>query len=81
MVTLCHLIFAPDSFVHLLAPLFTPLLCHGYMSSCLGNARLQPIPKARNKDYSCSVNYCGIALASCFSMVIELCIVIWCMNC
>jgi len=33
---------------------------------------VQPIPERNNKDYSLSTNYCGIALALCFSKIIEL---------
>ena len=38
------------------------------------DAIVQLIPKGGNKDCSLSVNYRGIALASCLSKVIELCI-------
>ena len=44
------------------------------MPSCVSDAIVQPIPKGGNKDYSLSVNYRGIALASCLCKVIELCI-------
>ena len=41
------------------------------MPSCLRDAIAKPIPKGGNKD---SNNYRGVALASCLSKVIELCI-------
>ena len=69
-----HLIFAPSSFLNVLASVLTALLRHGHMPSCFSDALIQPIPKGNNKDYSLSSNYRGIALASCFSKVIELCI-------
>ena len=40
----------------------------------ISDAIVQPIRKGGNKDCSLSVNYRGIALASCLSKVIELCI-------
>ena len=43
------------------------------MPSCFSDVLIKPIPKGNNKDYSLSSNYHGIALASCFSKVIELC--------
>lgn len=69
-----HLISAPCSFIDILAPVFTSLIRHGYMPPCFSDALIQPIPKGNNKDYSLSANYRGIALSSCFSKVIELCI-------
>ena len=44
------------------------------MPPCFSDALVQPITKGSNKDCSLSVNYRGIALTSCFSKVIELCI-------
>ena len=69
-----HLIFAPSSFFRVLAPVFTALLRHGYMPSVFRDAVIQPIPKGGNKTSSQSANYRGIALASCFSKLIEYCI-------
>ena len=69
-----HLISAPASLSKILAPIVTSLLRHGHMPSCVSDAIVHPIPKGGNKDYSLSVNYRGIALASCLSKVIELCI-------
>ena len=48
------------------------------MPTCVSDAIVQPIPKGGNKDYSLSGNYRGIALASCLSKVIELCILELC---
>ena len=62
-----HLIFSPCSFVVLLASIITSLLRHGYMPPCFSDALVQPITKGNTKDCSLSVNYRGIALASCFS--------------
>ena len=36
---------------------------------------IQPIIKGNNRDSSLSGSYCGIALTSCFSKVIELCVI------
>ena len=58
----------------LLAPIITSLLRHGYMPPCFSDALVQPITKGNNKDCSLPVNYHGIALTSCFSKVIESCI-------
>ena len=69
-----HLISAPTSLPKILAPIVTSLLRHGHMPSCVSDAIVHPIPKGGNKDYSLSVNYRGVALASCLSKVIELCI-------
>ena len=69
-----HLIFSPCSFVVLLAPIITSLLRHGYMPPCFSDALVQPITKGNNKDFSQTANYRGIALTSCFSKVIELCV-------
>ena len=69
-----HLIFAPASFARVLAPVFTALLCHGHMPPVFRDAIIQPIPKGGNKVSSQSENYRGIALASCFSKLIEYCI-------
>ena len=44
------------------------------MPPCFSDALIQPITKGNNKDCSLSANYRGIALTSCFSKVIELCI-------
>ena len=66
-----HLIFAPASFARVLAPVFTALLCHSHMPPVSRDAIIQPIPKGGNKVSSQSENYRGIALASCFSKLIE----------
>ena len=69
-----HLIFAPASFARVLAPVFTALLRHGHMPPVFRDAIIQPIPKGGNKVSSQSENYRGIALAFCFSKLIEYCI-------
>ena len=40
-----HLIFAPSSFLNVLASVLTALLRHGHMPSCFSDALIQPIPK------------------------------------
>ena len=69
-----HLISAPVSLSKILAPSVSSLLRHGHMLPCLSDTVVQLIPKGGNKDCSLSVNHRGIALASCLSKVIELCI-------
>ena len=64
-----HLISAPTSLSKILAPIVTSLLQHGHMPSCVSDAIVHPIPKGGNKDYSLSVNYRDIALASCLSKI------------
>ena len=68
-----HLIFAPRCFAEVLAPVFTCLVRHGYMPSVFRDAVILPIPKGGNTDLSQSANYRGIALASCFSKLLEYC--------
>ena len=43
-------------------PLFTAVLCHGYMPKCIRVGMLVPTPK-NNKDPSSSKNYREIAIA------------------
>jgi len=69
-----HLIFAPQYFAEVLAPVFTCLVRHGYMPPAFRDAVIIPIPKGGNTDLSQSSNYRGIALASCFSKLLEYCI-------
>ena len=57
-----HLILPPSSFT-------AWILC---LLNCSSDMPVQPIPERNNKDYSLSTNYCGIALAQCFSKIIEL---------
>ena len=70
-----HLIYSPCSFATPLAPIITSLLRHGYMPPYFSDALIQPIIKGNNRDSSLSGIYCGIALTSCFSKVIELCVI------
>ena len=65
-----HIIEAPSSTCQFLAQLFTSMLRHGFMPLSFRDATTQPIPK-ESKDPSLSVNYCGIALASSLSRVME----------
>ena len=69
-----HLVFAPCCFAEVLAPVFTCLVQHGYMPPVFRDAVILPIPKGGNKDLSQSTNYRGIPLASCFSKLLEYCI-------
>ena len=66
--------FACPSFLtSKLSSLFTALIRHGYIAKCLSDSIIQPIPKGL-KDPAKSTNYHGIALASCLSKILELCI-------
>lgn len=56
-----------------LSGLFTALIYHGYTAECLRYSIIQPIPKGL-KNPAKSTNYRGIALASCLSQLLELCI-------
>ena len=56
-----------------LSSLFTAMIRHGYIAECLCDSIIQPIPKGV-KDPAKSTNYRGIALASCLSKLLELCI-------
>ena len=69
-----HLIFAPHCFAEVLAPVFSCLVQHGYMLPVFRDAVILPVPKGGNLDLSLSASYRGIALASCFSKVLEYCI-------
>ena len=69
-LVLDHIIEAPTAIGHLLAHLFTAILRHGFMSSPIRDAIIQPIPKG-SKDPSSSANYQGIALASSLTKVLE----------
>ena len=53
-----------------LSKLFTAILRHGYIPSCLRNCILQPIPKP-GKDPSVTDNYRPIALAPTLSKIFE----------
>ena len=53
-----------------LASFFTSVLRHGYMSACIHDCILVPIPKGQ-KDASMSDNYHSIALAPSISKVLE----------
>ena len=68
-----HVLYAPPILASKLSRLFTALLRHGYTSGCLRDSIIQPIPKGF-KDPAMSANYHGIALAPCFSKLLELCI-------
>ena len=68
-----HDLYAPPILASKLSRLFTALLRHGYTSRCLRDSIIQPIPKGF-KDPAMSANYRGIALAPCFSKLLELCI-------
>ena len=61
-----HLIFAPCCFA---APVVTCRVRHGYTPPVFRDAVILPIP-----ILSQSANYRGIALASCFSKLLEYCI-------
>ena len=69
-----HLISAPRCFAEVLAPVFNCLVEHGYMPPVFRDAVIIPIPMSGNTDLSQSSNYRGIALASCFSKLLEYCI-------
>ena len=70
-----HVLFAPLSLAAKLAGLFTSLLRNGHAAVCLRDSIIQPIPKG-SKDPAKSSNYRGIALASCLSKLLELCILL-----
>ena len=61
-------------FSEVLAPVFTCLVRHGYMPPVYRAAVILPIPKGGNTDLSQSSSYRCIALASCFSKLLEYCI-------
>ena len=65
--------FSNEYTISILSHLFTALLWHGYTSKCLHDSIIQPIPKDF-KNPAMSVNYHRIALASCFSKLLKLCI-------
>ena len=65
-----HILNAPASLHQFLACLFATLLRHGFMPTALRDATIQPIPEG-SKDPSLSANYCGIALATSLSKVLE----------
>ena len=65
-----HVIMASSALANPLAMFFTSLLRHGYISQCLRDCVLVPLPK-RNKDITCSQNYRPIALASTLSKILE----------
>ena len=65
-----HMIMASSALANPLAMFFTSLLRHGYISQCLRDCVLVPLPK-RNKDITCSQNYRPIALASTLSKILE----------
>ena len=68
-----HVLHAPPILASKLAELFTSLLRHGHAAVCLWDSIIQPIPKGA-KDPAKLCNYRGIALASCLSKLLELCI-------
>ena len=68
-----HVLRAPPLLASKLSSLFTALIRHGYIAECLRDSIIQPIPKGL-KDPAKSTNYRGIALASCLSKLLELCI-------
>ena len=70
-----HLKLAAPAISNSLATFFTSVIKHGYMPHCLRDCILVPISK-RNKDTSCSQNYCAIALGSSLSKVLEHLIII-----
>ena len=65
-----HIPHAPASLHHFLSRLFTALLRHGLIPTALRDATIQPNPKG-SKDPTLSANYCGIALASSLSKILE----------
>lgn len=68
-----HVLHTPPILASKLAELFTSLLRHGHAAVCLWDSIIQPIPKGA-KDPAKSCNYRGIALATCPSKLLELCI-------
>jgi len=60
-------LFAPPILASILAGPFTALI---HQAQCIQDSIIQPIPK----DFAKSANYRGIVLASCFSKLLELCI-------
>ena len=68
-----HVLYASPIIASKLSRLFIALLRHGCMSKCLRDSIIQPIPKGY-KDPAMLANYRGIALASCCSKSLELCI-------
>ena len=70
-----HVLFAPPSLAAKLAGLFISLLRLGHAVVCLRDSIIQPIPKG-SKDPAKSSNYRGVALASCLSKLLELCILL-----
>ena len=68
-----HILYAPPILATKLAELFTSLLRHGHAAVGLRDFIIQPIPKGV-KDPAKSSNYRGIALTSCLSKLLELCI-------
>ena len=68
-----HILHTPPILASKLAELFTSLLWHGHAAVCLQDSIIQPIPKGA-KDPAKLYNYRGIALTSCLSKLLELCI-------
>ena len=64
-----HVLFAPPILASKLAGPFTALI---HQAQCIRDSIIQPFPK----DLAKSANYRGIVLASCFSKLLELCILI-----
>ena len=70
-----HFICTSEVLCEPLSKLFTAILRHGHIPSCLRDCILQPIPKP-GKDPSVSDNYRPIALAPILSKIFEWCLLI-----
>lgn len=70
-----HFIKALPVIVEFISSLFTIIVRHGHLPSCLRDCILVPIPKP-GKDFTCGDNYRPIALASTLSKVLEWCILL-----
>ena len=66
-----HLAFGGNSLVVHLTRLFNAMMSTSHIPSAFRIGMIVPIPKGRNKDYSCPSNYRGITILSNVSKILE----------
>ena len=74
IVTAEHVQYASSIIVPMLRRLISAILVHGVLPSSMSNLELVPIPKDKKGKLNDQNNYRPIALASCFSKILEMCI-------
>ena len=74
LVTAEHVQYASSIIVPMLRRLISAILVHGVLPSSMSNLELVPIPKDKKGKLNDQNNYRPIALASCFSKILEMCI-------